>query len=116
MRIQIVAKSLRCEQLMEEHIRRRVHFALGRFMGTIHGVQIHLFDENGPRGGEDKRCRTIVTWRKGEPLVAESRGSDLTAVIDESIQRAGRAMGRAVNRRFNRLDLGRNLWPSVHEG
>jgi putative sigma-54 modulation protein len=111
MRIEIVSRKLRYEKATTEHIHRRVHFALGRFAGAIRGVQVCLMDENGPRGGEDKRCRVIVSLNGGERLVLERSAASLHDAVDQSLQHAGHSLGRSLGRKHPRLDLGRNLWP-----
>ena len=113
MRIQIVSRKLRCTETTKDYICRRVHFALGRFVEAIRGVQVYLSDENGPRGGEDKRCRVLVTLGQGEPLVVESRGENVSDVVDRSMQRASRAISRFFGRKAPRLDMGGNLWPTT---
>jgi putative sigma-54 modulation protein len=113
MRVQIVARKLRCDEATTDYIRRRVHFALGRFATAIRGVQVHVTDENGPRGGEDKRCRVLVSRQGGERLVVEGRGMSLQEVVDQSLRRASHSLSRTLERRRLRLDLGRNLWPPV---
>lgn len=113
MRIQIIARNVRCGRQVEEHIRRRAHFALARFQSLFRGLQVHLADENGPRGGADKRCRAIAMLQRGNPLVVESRGAELSDLIDQTIQRLGRALARAARRKFERFDMGRNLWPAA---
>jgi len=113
MRIEITSANIPCGSVIEEHIVRRAHFALGRFVAQIHGVTVRLADENGPRGGEDKRCRTIVRRRRGEPIVAECLGSDLLTAIDQSLQRAGRALSRAIQRLPHRAPPPRSRWSSA---
>ena len=111
MRIQIVSRQLHCSETTKDYICRRVHFALGRFVSAIRGVQVYLSDENGPRCGEDKRCRVTVALVRGHPLVIESRGQNVKDVVDRSMQRASRAISRSLGRKAPRLDMGRNLWP-----
>jgi putative sigma-54 modulation protein len=110
MRIQIVSRKLRYEEATTEYIHRRVHFALGRFAGAIRGVQVFLTDENGPRGGEDKRCRVLISMKGGERLVLDRCGASLHDAVDKSLQRAGHSLGRSLGRKRPRLDMGRNLW------
>jgi putative sigma-54 modulation protein len=111
MRIQIVSRKLRHERATSEYIHRRVHFALGRFAGAIRGVQVFLTDENGPRGGEDKRCRVLISMKGGERLVLDRCAVSLHDAVDQSLQRAGQSLGRSLGRKRPRLDMGRNLWP-----
>ena len=111
MRIEIVSRKMHCEEATTEYIHRRVHFALGRFAGAIRGVQVSLSDENGPRGGEDKRCRVVISLNGGERLVLERTAANMQDAVDQSLQRAGHSLGRTLGRKRPRLDMGRNLWP-----
>ena len=113
MRIQIVSRKLRYEEATTEYTHRRAHFALGRFAGAIRGVQVSLMDENGPRGGEDKRCRVLITLKSGGRLVLEHTAARLHDAVDQCLQRAGHSLGRSLGRKRPRLDMGRNLWPAV---
>jgi putative sigma-54 modulation protein len=113
MRIQVIFRKLHCNEAITDYIRRRVHFALGRFVTAIRSVHVYVMDENGPRGGEDKRCRVLITRHGGEQMIADRRGAGLHEVIDQSLQSASHSVGRSLDRKPSRQDMGRNLWPVV---
>ena len=96
MNMQISAKHLTVNPTLLDIIERRLHFALGRFSGTIHSVAVNMRDENGPRGGVDKACRIIVKIRGVEDVIVEGRGHSLQAVVNRTADRAGRAVARAI--------------------
>jgi putative sigma-54 modulation protein len=102
MRCTIVPRKIRLSPAVRNRIERRLHFALARFDGTIRNVEISLSDENGPRGGVDKRCRVLMTLTRGNRLVVEGRGERLQDLLDRTLERAGRAAARALERRNDR--------------
>jgi hypothetical protein len=113
MRIQIVCRKLHCEESMTDYIRRRIHFALGRFAPAIQSVQVYLGDENGPRGGQDKRCRVLIVRKRSESIVVEKRGANVHEVVAQSLQRAGHSLARLLGRKRLGMDMDRNAGPAV---
>ncbi len=61
-----------------------------------------LSDENGPRGGEDKRCRVRVGVDGPQDVVVEDVESDLYIAIDRAADRAGRVVARRLERQRTR--------------
>jgi hypothetical protein len=98
MRFKIVSRGLRLSEATRDYLERRSQFALGRFAAAIRALQISVLDENGPRGGVDKRCRVLMSLQRGEPLVVEGLGDQLERLFDHTLERAGRTMARAVKR------------------
>ena len=84
------------------HVHRRIVFALARFAPRIRAVRVLLSDENGPRGGADKRVRVdIVLARRGRILV-EDLSDDLFTAAARAAERGARALTRAVDRKRRR--------------
>jgi putative sigma-54 modulation protein len=103
MRISIQTKGFKLTEVLRDHAERRVRFALGASSGRVRSLVMHLSDENGPRGGVDKRC-TIRANLPGAPLVIiEQLEADLYVAIDRAADRAA----RAVSRRLERASAGR---------
>jgi ribosome hibernation promoting factor len=89
-------------------IERRLAFALDRYEQRIAGVRVVVGDLNGPRGGEDKSCRVEVRLRGARTVRATAVDSDAYTAIDAAVHRAGRAVGRTLQReRATMLEL---LW------
>jgi hypothetical protein len=78
---------------------RRLGFALGRFGALVTGVKVSVYDENGPRGGVDKKCRVEVRGPEKLAVVIEDRAEDERAAIAYAADRAGRTFARALERR-----------------
>jgi putative sigma-54 modulation protein len=80
-------------------IRRILSSALGRFARRIQVIRVWLEDVNGPRGGEDTRCRIEVHFRP------RGRGHVSALAIDKYAATA-RAAARArelVDRRVKKV-------------
>lgn len=102
MQIQLRTHGLTPTQELLVHVHRRLAFALARFHPRVRTVRVLLADENGPRGGTDKRCRIdIVLAHRGRILV-EHISSDVLAAVDSAAQRSARAVDRIVKRRIGR--------------
>lgn len=96
MQLEIRRHNIRLDDHLEEHIRRRVDFALGQFNSKITDVLVHVEDVNGPKGGVDKQCRIIVSLRGGKTVKIEDLAPDLIPVIDRATDRAGHAVSREL--------------------
>lgn len=98
MRLNIHGRGLAIDEAVRERVERRLGFALGRFGDRVGRVDVHLSDVNGPRGGEDKRCRVVAEVPGHGPVVVTDDGSDLDALIDRATDRIGRAVRRRLDR------------------
>ena len=87
------------DDMLKDHIERRLRFALGRFAGRIGRVMVRLSDVNGPRGGVDKRCQIVVALVPRGVVMVEGSGDDAFALIADTAKRAGRAVRRELERR-----------------
>lgn len=84
--------------LLKEYVERRLESAFGRLECYEVRVLVTLSDVNGPRGGEDIRCRVQVRMPHLEVVVEDQS--------DNPFQAAGSAIGRAghsLTRRIERL-------------
>src|SRR6185437_13620375 len=83
----------------QSYIRRKLGTRLGKFASAIERVSVRTQDENGPRGGIDRKCRIKVVLRGLPSIVFESRGATVNAALDGALVGAERAVRRAVQRR-----------------
>ncbi len=98
MRVELRARSITITDGLRAHAERRLRFALGRFGPAIRRVCLRLDDVNGPRGGIDKSCRLVVGLAQGGEVIVEDADGDLRALLDRSVDRAGRAVERRLAR------------------
>ena len=77
--------------------RTRLEFILGRFAGRVRSLTMRLTDVNGPRGGPDRKC--LITVRLTRPrrvIVIEDVDTNHNAVVSRAVERASRAVSRAL--------------------
>jgi hypothetical protein len=79
-------------------VERRAYFNLGRYVPRLKRVLVRLEDVNGPRGGNDKRCRVVLRVAKLTDTVVEVQGDSWHAVVARALERAERALGRSIER------------------
>ena len=96
MRIEIQARGFALTECLREHAERRLQFALS-WVG-VRAVRVCLFDVNGPRGGNDKRCRIQIPMRGAPNVVVEDSESDLYLAIDRAADRTERTVARRLGR------------------
>jgi hypothetical protein len=72
-------------ELLDDQLRqlteRRLLFALSRFDSRMVQVDLVVDDENGPRGGIDKACRSSVTLRRAADVVVTEKDGDMARCI-----------------------------------
>jgi putative sigma-54 modulation protein len=98
MHIDIQARGFRLTEALREHAARRLRFALGGAGGRVRRVAVRVADENGPRGGVDKRCTLRVSLPGQPPVIVEQLDPDLYAAIDRAADRLGRSVARRLAR------------------
>lgn len=101
MKIEIYGDALMVSPPLREYVLRSLLFALGRFAHRIQRVSVSLADLNGPRRGEDKRCRIQVTMRRLGAFVVEDTDAQVRVAIDNASERAARRIRRTVERRLD---------------
>lgn len=106
MNIEIKSRETRSADL-DEHVRRRLIFAVGRFGDRVRSAMVRLADINGPKGGTDKQCRIELAMRPSGRVFVESTEPDWQTAVDLAADRVGRVVSRLVARsRDLRFDSG----------
>jgi len=83
---------------LRRHAERRLYFALSRFSQSISLATVDILSVAGAPGGLDKTCRIVVHLAPKGRILVEDTQKDLYIAIDEATERAGRAVGRALDR------------------
>ena len=99
MHIDIQARGFTLTRGLREHAERRLRFAFGSARPEVVRISVRLSDDNGPRGGEDMRCRIHVGMAGAPAVVIEDTETDLYLAIDRAADRAGRTVARRLARR-----------------
>jgi putative sigma-54 modulation protein len=102
MQIEVRGQSLAVTPALSSYAERRFRTALGRFGRRITHVSVRFADENGRRGGVDKRCHVEVSIPRRPVLLVEERHSDPYSAIDCAADRVATAVSRQLERRFIR--------------
>jgi ribosome-associated translation inhibitor RaiA len=85
-------RALEVDSALDAYVKRRIHFALGRFSSRVERVSVVLSHENGPDGGMGKTCCFRVRLL-GLPTVAIKEADfDVRAAIDRAADRIGRTV------------------------
>ncbi len=102
MNIRVIDGSIQTTPGMMAHIRTRLSAALDRFSPQVRDVEIHIRDDNGPKGGRDKRCAIHAHIDGATPIIVEHRDSEFYAAIDQATHKLKRAVSRFFERRRDR--------------
>lgn len=98
MEIGIRARGFGLTAGLRQRVLHRLRFAFAAIAHRVRGVDVCLADDNGPRGGTDKRCRVRVIVPGVPAVVIEDVEPDLYAAIDRALDRAGRTAARRLAR------------------
>lgn len=104
MQIEIQARDFELTPGLRAHVRRRLHFALGRYEDRVTRVMVRLSDLNGPRGGVDKACLLRIRLHGQPAILIEDAEEDLYVAISRAADRAGRTLGRWMERARRSVD------------
>ena len=96
MRVSIQSRGFSLTGAIDERVRKRLDFLLGRGLRRLQKVDVTLSDLNGPRGGIDKRCQIKVSLDGLPPVVVEDVQADLYTAIDRAAGRASRTVIRRL--------------------
>lgn len=98
MQIHIHCQGFVLTEGLRAHIERRIHFTLSWASDQIRSVTVRLSDQNGTRGGIDKRCRFLVGVNGAADVVVSETQADMYAAIDRAADRTGRTINRILTK------------------
>lgn len=78
--------------------RQRVRFVLRRMRDWVMSAQLRLSDDNGPRGGSDKRCAIELHTQAHGTLVVSATGRHWGAAVNAALRKLARQLSQ-LNRR-----------------
>lgn len=111
MRLVIRPRKINLHENLRESLEMRLRFALSRFIPQIRDVVVTLEDTNGPRGGVDKRCQVVVRLAPRGSVAIDETEADFETAIAHAAERAGRAVGRELERRHAARTSGPGMSP-----
>ena len=98
MNVQIRFRGIDGSEDLKQHATRRIHQQLSRFGRDLTSVVLRIADENGPRGGRDKRCQLSVTGPRVGSVHLSELHEDVRAGLDLALGRLGHTIGRSIAR------------------
>jgi putative sigma-54 modulation protein len=101
MRLELRARGIQASARLRRQIEERVRFALRRFGDRVRRVRVHLWDVNGPRGGEDIRVRILATVAgpgAGAHLVIQERHTRPLGAVGLACERVAHTLARRLGR------------------
>ena len=98
MLIDVRAIGFRKTDSIQRHVESKVESALGFVSNRVMKVMVRLEDNNGERGGIDKRCGVTVFLQRDRIVIAEAVKEDLYAAVDAAVTRARHAALRRLTR------------------
>lgn len=99
MQFRLRTSRLTVDTATKADLEQRTMAALRRFALRLRQVEIHLADENGERGGIDKRCVVTLHQQRGAPLHVAARAGEVVVAADLALDRAARLLSRRLDRR-----------------
>jgi len=98
MQIDIQARGFKLTEGLREYVERRLRFVFGSTRRSVRRISVRLSDQNGPRGGDDMRCRMQVSLAAAPSVSIEDTEANLYVAIDRAADRIGRTVTRRVER------------------
>lgn len=99
MKIDIRFRGFEVSRSLREYMVRRAHSQFSRFGDGINSLTVRISDDNGPKGGVDKRCRVTVRGPALGTVTLEDSSADPCSAVDMVFDRAAHAAGREIERR-----------------
>lgn len=93
---------------LRSHVERSLVRAFKHGRRDLIEVQVRLTDQNGPRGGADKRCVARARFAGDEHVVIERCHHDLYAAVAQAIE----TLGQRSDSRRQRAHRGRRELPA----
>lgn len=103
--IRTFARNFSVSDAIRDHSETKIRLALGLYSDKIKQVDVVLKDVNGPKGGEDKRCKIVAHADGLGTLTAEETSLDMYAAISICAQKIRRGASRRFDRALQRNRL-----------
>ncbi|MBU6414034.1 MAG: HPF/RaiA family ribosome-associated protein [Planctomycetes bacterium] len=89
---------MKTSQALLSHAERRVRTALARVADRVTRVEVHVVDDNGPKGGTDKRCSIVANIAGMGQIAVDQMSSDFFRAVDLAAGKLRRATEHHVAR------------------
>lgn len=102
MQVEVRIRGVERAGVVREHIEDLAQRQLHRLAHEVERISVWVVDENGPKGGVDKRCSIVVRRAHGPSLAASERGLEVLAVVDATLDRVKACLRRETRRALSR--------------
>lgn len=85
-------------QSLLNHAERKVRRALAHIADRVTRVEVHVVDDNGPKGGTDKRCSIVANIAGVGQIAVNQLASDFFRAVDLASAKLRRAATHRVAR------------------
>lgn len=115
MQFDIRAQGLELTDDLHDYAERRLSFALDWAHHEVGQVMLRLYDLNGPRGGNDKRCQVRIPLHRIRDVVVEETAADAYSAMGRAIERAARTLQRRLSRQrefgrsFEKIEISHSI-------
>jgi ribosomal subunit interface protein len=102
MDIRIVDGHIKTTPAMIEYVTSHVAAAIGSFADSFTSVDVHIRDENGPKGGVDKRC--VIHAHAAHAGLGSLIVREKAEQFYQAIDLATKKLKRVISRRKQRVN------------
>ena len=87
-------------ELLTQYVEDLMGSTLDHHKDQVTRIEVHLADENGPKGGSDDLRCTIEARISGlQPIAVTHHAADIHLAIDGSAEKIQRAVNKAIEKR-----------------
>lgn len=97
MRVRVEQQGRPLSRSLRDEVENRLHFALARFDSRVERVSVTLSQEPGVRGQLETTCQVVVKLRRAAEVRIVRQDADPRACVARAVERAGRAVQRAID-------------------
>lgn len=101
-RLSVRTRGLALTEQLHRVVRGCVSAATGRFQDQVRQLFVWIEDTNGPKGGNDMRCRMEVTLKRGGRFMATAAASNQYAAVGDAANRLRVRLVRSLAKRRRR--------------
>src|SRR5660397_78310 len=94
----IVTKGIDVSGGIRDYIMERIDAAMIHAKDSIQYITVRLSDQNGPKGGIDKRCQIHMKPVGLPTVIVSDVSASVSDAVDGAMQRAERAVKRVLER------------------
>ena len=94
----IITRGIDASGGIRDYIMERMEAALIHAKDSIQYITVRLSDQNGPKGGVDKRCQVHLKPKGLPTVVVSDVSASVSDAVDRALQRAEKAVKRVLER------------------